>query len=109
MTEWVVQPDGGRPEGRDCLHAAEAGLVPTPRSRVCPECLSQGREETRLRVCLTCGHIGCSDSAPGAHAYAHYASSGHPVARSMEPSGEPWAWCYVDELFLRLSDGHSTE
>jgi Isopeptidase T len=109
MTEWVVQPDGGRPEGRDCPHAAAPSPAPAPRRPVCPECFVQGHEETRLRLCLTCGHIGCSDSAPGAHATAHYASSGHPLARSMDPSGEPWAWCYVDEVFLHPRDGHSTE
>ncbi|MFI6660025.1 UBP-type zinc finger domain-containing protein [Streptomyces sp. NPDC050523] len=70
------------------------------------ECAAQGRTEGRLRLCLTCGHMGCSDSAPGAHATAHYESSGHPVARSTEP-GEAWAWCYVDEVFLRPRDGRS--
>ncbi|MFF8532032.1 UBP-type zinc finger domain-containing protein [Streptomyces sp. SAS_267] len=109
MTEWVVQPDGGRLEGRDCPHAAAAGPVQAPRSGDCRECFIQGRKETRLRLCLTCGHIGCSDSAPGAHATAHYASSGHPLARSVEPGGEPWAWCYVDEVFLLPSDDRSTE
>ncbi|MFF2363870.1 UBP-type zinc finger domain-containing protein [Streptomyces sp. NPDC058122] len=98
----MVKPDGGCPESHECPHAAGAGPAPAPRSQVCLECHIHGREETRLRLCLTCGHIGCSDSAPGAHATTHYASSGHPLARSMEPGGEPWAWCYVDEVFLVL-------
>ncbi|MEU2786063.1 MULTISPECIES: UBP-type zinc finger domain-containing protein [Streptomyces] len=63
-------------------------------------CAARGRDERRLRICLTCGHVGCSDSAPGAHATAHFESSGHPLVRSAEP-GRQWAWCYVDEVFLQ--------
>ncbi|MET7986816.1 MULTISPECIES: UBP-type zinc finger domain-containing protein [unclassified Streptomyces] len=71
------------------------------------KCAAQGRAETRLRLCLTCGHMGCSDSAPGAHATAHFESSGHPLARSAEPGAEAWAWCYIDERFLRPDDARS--
>ncbi|MEU0913258.1 UBP-type zinc finger domain-containing protein [Streptomyces althioticus] len=60
---------------------------------------ARGRDERRLRICLTCGHAGCSDSAPGAHATAHFESSGHPLVRSAE-RGRQWAWCYIDEVFL---------
>ncbi|MGW1066274.1 UBP-type zinc finger domain-containing protein [Streptomyces aureus] len=107
MTEWVVRPDAGRPHGHSCAHAAEAGPTPIPESRTCLECAAQGRDETRLRLCLTCGHVGCSDSAPGAHATAHYESSGHPLAQSAEPDDETWAWCYVDELFLQPRNSHA--
>jgi len=48
-----------------------------------------------LRMCLSCGHIACCDSSQGKHADRHYASTGHPVMRSVEP-GEAWRWCYVD-------------
>jgi hypothetical protein len=50
-----------------------------------------------LRLCLTCGHVGCCDSSAPRHATVHAANSGHPVMQSAEP-GEPWRWCYVDEL-----------
>ena len=49
-----------------------------------------------LRMCQTCGHIGCCDNSPGKHATAHCAETGHPIIRSAEP-GEDWSWCYVDE------------
>ncbi|MFE7169420.1 UBP-type zinc finger domain-containing protein [Streptomyces sp. NPDC057616] len=100
MTEWVVRPDGGRPEGRACSHVDDVGPTPPPQSDVCLQCAARGRDERRLRICLTCGHVGCSDSAPGAHATAHFESSGHPLVRSAEP-GRQWAWCYVDEVFLQ--------
>ncbi|MGW3917626.1 UBP-type zinc finger domain-containing protein [Streptomyces sp. NPDC005070] len=105
----MVRPDGGRAQGRGCPHAADGAPAPASRSRVCLECSAQGRDETRLRVCLTCGHVGCSDSAPGAHATAHFESSGHPLARSAEPGEEAWAWCYVDEVFLCPRDGRSPQ
>ncbi|MFJ9539700.1 UBP-type zinc finger domain-containing protein [Streptomyces sp. NPDC101225] len=103
MTEWVLRPDGGRPEGRTCVHLEDAGPTPAPRSDVCPQCAARGHRERRLRICLTCGHAGCSDSAPLAHATAHFEASGHPLAGSAEP-GENWAWCYVDEVFLHRPD-----
>jgi uncharacterized UBP type Zn finger protein len=52
-----------------------------------------------LRVCLTCGNVGCCDSSPGRHARAHAHDSGHQVMTSAEP-GETWSWCFADELTL---------
>ena len=52
-----------------------------------------------LRLCLTCGHVGCCDSSPNRHASQHAASHDHPIAASFEP-GENWAWCYLDEVVL---------
>nr|WP_225821812.1 UBP-type zinc finger domain-containing protein [Streptomyces sp. TML10] len=71
-----------------------------PRGAVCAECSARGRCWVSLRMCLTCGHVGCCDSSPGAHAHAHYEETGHPVMRSAAPHDE-WAWCYVDEVFLQ--------
>jgi len=52
-----------------------------------------------LRLCLTCGHVGCCDSSPMRHARAHAAHIGHPIVQSFEP-GESWRWCYVDETYV---------
>ncbi|WP_308259469.1 UBP-type zinc finger domain-containing protein [Pseudonocardia sp. H11422] len=52
-----------------------------------------------LRLCLTCGNVGCCDSTPQRHATRHYQNSGHPVMRSFEP-GESWRWCYIDERIV---------
>ncbi|HEY5365344.1 MAG TPA: UBP-type zinc finger domain-containing protein, partial [Casimicrobiaceae bacterium] len=36
------------------------------------------------------------DSSKNRHATKHYAATGHPVVRSLEP-GESWLWCYEDD------------
>jgi uncharacterized UBP type Zn finger protein len=54
-----------------------------------------------LRLCLTCGHVGCCDQSPGRHATKHFAATSHPIIRSLEP-GEDWFWCYIDELLFEL-------
>ncbi|HET9142954.1 MAG TPA: UBP-type zinc finger domain-containing protein [Actinophytocola sp.] len=73
-------------------------VVPrTPQG--CEECLALGTGWVHLRVCLTCGHVGCCDSSPGKHARAHAGHLGHPIVASLEP-GERWRWCYVHEAFV---------
>jgi len=72
-------------------------VVPrTPQG--CEECLLRGSTWVHLRLCLTCGHVGCCDSSPNRDARRHAGLVGHPVVRSLEP-GEDWRWCYVDEAF----------
>ncbi|HEY0904546.1 MAG TPA: cation:proton antiporter [Marmoricola sp.] len=63
----------------------------------CEDCLREGTRWVHLRLCLSCGHVGCCDSSPRRHATAHFHESTHPVIRSAEP-GESWRWCYVHEL-----------
>ena len=70
-----------------------------PRANGCEECLRLGTAWVHLRLCLTCGHVGCCDSSPMRHARAHAGTIGHPVVRSMEP-GENWRWCYVHENYV---------
>lgn len=69
---------------------------PTPG---CEECLKIGGEWVHLRICLTCGHVGCCDSSPHKHATKHYRHTRHPVMTSGEV-GETWAYCYVDDQLL---------
>jgi hypothetical protein len=68
-----------------------------PSGDGCVECLKEGGRWVHLRLCETCGHIGCCDSSPGRHASAHAATQEHPLVQSYEP-GEDWWWCYVDEV-----------
>ncbi|MFC7754342.1 Na+/H+ antiporter [Tsukamurella soli] len=70
---------------------------PTPLSTTCEECRAQGLDPVALRLCLSCGHVGCCDSSVGKHATAHYEVTNHPLIRSIEP-GESWRWCYMDEI-----------
>ena len=67
----------------------------TPNSEGCEECLKLGDKWVHLRLCLSCGHVGCCDKSKNRHATKHYRSTKHPVIRSFEP-GEEWIWCYVD-------------
>jgi uncharacterized UBP type Zn finger protein len=65
----------------------------------CAECLAMGSDWVHLRLCLTCGHIGCCDSSPNRHARAHAHNVGHPIVQSFEP-GENWRWCFIDEALV---------
>lgn len=85
-----------RPIPTTCDHAT--GLVRvSPRTQGCEECLRTGDRWVHLRVCLTCGQVGCCDSSKNRHATEHFWTSQHPVVASLEP-GETWRWCYVDEI-----------
>jgi uncharacterized UBP type Zn finger protein len=67
----------------------------------CGDCLRAGQQWVHLRMCLTCGYVGCCDNSPGRHATAHFQSARHPLMRSIEP-GENWIWCHVDRFaFVR--------
>ena len=82
----------------DCDHLRDAPRVMQARTPgACEECLRDGTRWVHLRMCLSCGHVGCCDSSIGMHADLHYRETGHPVMRSIEP-GEAWRWCYVDDL-----------
>jgi len=64
----------------------------------CEECLRAGGHWVHLRLCLTCGHVGCCDSSPMRHGRAHASETGHPIVQSFEP-GESWRWCFIDEQY----------
>ena len=70
-----------------------------PSARGCTECLAAGREWVHLRLCLTCGHVGCCDNSPMRHATKHHRATKHPVIRSFEP-GEEWGFCYLDDIYV---------
>jgi hypothetical protein len=76
----------------------------TPNSTGCEDCLALGRHDwVHLRVCQSCGHVGCCDNSPLRHATAHFGDVSHPLIRSYEP-GEDWYFCYVDDLAFELED-----
>ena len=81
-----------------CPHVTALQPV-TARTVGCEECLKIGSSWVHLRLCLTCGHVGCCDSSPNRHATKHFTHTTHPVMASFEP-GERWAWCYVDQMDL---------
>lgn len=77
------------------LETIDEGIAPT--SEGCAECLKVGDEWVHLRLCLTCGNVGCCDDSKNTHATKHHRATRHPMVRSHEP-GERWIWCYVDEV-----------
>lgn len=79
-----------------CTHLDQI-KVTTPKTHVCEECVKMGDRWVHLRMCLTCGNVGCCDSSKNKHATKHFGHVEHPVMRSIEP-GERWVWCYVDEI-----------
>ncbi|CAM5237385.1 UBP-type domain-containing protein OS=Streptomyces alboniger OX=132473 GN=CP975_23910 PE=4 SV=1 [Streptomyces alboniger] len=57
---------------KQCTHADELPHPePEPLSDTCTECRATGTHPVQLRLCLTCGFVGCCDSSPGRHATEH--------------------------------------
>ena len=82
----------------DCDHLREARPPVEPHTLgQCDACLEEGTRWVHLRMCTTCGNVGCCDSSPRTHAHRHFEETGHPVMRSAE-AGEDWRWCYVDDV-----------
>ena len=91
-----------------CTHLDEVEVMTLPDPILgCEECLTIGSDWVHLRMCHTCGKVGCCDQSPNRHATAHFQESGHPLMRSAEP-GEEWSWCYVDEVgfVLKVAPAH---
>jgi len=59
-----------------CSHLDQIHNV-KPHTHGCEECLKMGDTWVHLRLCLTCGHVGCCDDSK---------------------NRERWKWCYVDEV-----------
>jgi uncharacterized UBP type Zn finger protein len=70
-----------------------------PDSTRCEECIALGDRWVHLRMCMTCGKVGCCDSSKNKHAHRHADAAGHPIMRSQEP-GEDWMWCFIDEIVV---------
>jgi len=83
---------------QSCAHLDQVRDV-KPSAAGCEECLKMKDRWVHLRMCLTCGHVGCCDSSKNKHATKHFHATSHPIIRSIEP-GERWRWCYVDELMM---------
>ena len=81
-----------------CSHLDQIEVAALPATiEGCEECLKIGSDWVHLRMCMTCGKIGCCDSSPNRHASRHVADSGHPIVSSLEP-GEDWSYCYADDV-----------
>ncbi len=79
-----------------CTHLDQIREV-TPSAPGCEECLQTGDSWVSLRMCRTCGHVGCCDSSKNKHATKHFQATQHPIIKSFEP-GENWNYCYIDQV-----------
>lgn len=86
---------------KDCKHLPEK--FAKPRTNVC----EGGDAFVSLRVCLTCGHVGCCDSSPGLHARKHAGESNHQVMASYPADSNSFIWCYEDNDYLEPDGTHN--
>jgi uncharacterized UBP type Zn finger protein len=89
---------GGAPPVKQCTHRNLIREV-TPGSDGCEECLATGDSWIHLRLCLTCGHVGCCNDSKNKHAAKHYHTTGHPLVKPFGEADE-WVWCYADEVMV---------
>ena len=86
----------GEIDVKECAHIKTIQDV-VPSADGCEDCLRMGDEWVNLRLCLTCGYVGCCDNSKNKHATRHHHDTLHPIIVSYE-EGEKWLWCYVDEV-----------
>jgi uncharacterized UBP type Zn finger protein len=82
-----------------CTHQDQIKTV-KPKTDGCEECLKIGDAWVQLRMCLSCGHVGCCDSSQNKHATKHFHATKHPIIEAVLPPGQTWRWCYVDKTYL---------
>jgi hypothetical protein len=83
-----------------CTHLNMAHQV-QPQTTGCAECTAEGKHWKALRICLTCGHVGCSDDSDEQHARKHFESTGHPLIYEYgNPNGDTIGWCYIDQTYI---------
>ena len=84
---------------KSCSHLDQVHN-PQPSARVCQECVALGDTWPALRMCMTCGYVGCCDKAKNQHSAKHFESTGHPIIRPYRERGMDWLWCRVDKALL---------
>jgi len=84
---------------KTCTHRDQIRDVHPKDITVCEDCIKIGDTWVSLRMCLTCGHVGCCDSSKNKHATKHFKETGHSIMKSVTP-GEEFMWCYIDEIYL---------
>ncbi len=88
----------GQAGDRECGHLEQI-RVTEPETRICAQCYAEAVNWPALRMCLTCGSVGCCDTSKNKHAMKHHEETGHPLIRSLRLD-EGWVWCYEDNAFF---------
>lgn len=80
----------------ECEHyAGQAKEDVQPRAAVCEVCGLEGP----LRVCMTCGFVGCCESR-NSHDTEHWKQTGHAVIRRLPLVPDSFTWCYEHKEYL---------
>ena len=81
----------------ECAHFADqvSGTV-APKAAVCQECGIEGP----LRMCATCGYVGCCESR-ASHDTDHWRATGHAIIVRMPIDEGSWSYCYEHTAYLR--------
>ena len=82
-----------------CAHLDQIKNAAPNTPEGCEECLKTGDDWLHLRLCESCGHVGCCDQSKNKHATKHFHSTNHAIIKSFQPD-EEWAYCYPDDLFF---------
>ena len=85
---------------KTCPHLNQIKNVKPKTPNGCEECLKTGDKWVQLRLCLTCGHVGCCNSSKNKHAQKHFEETKHPIIQSFPKAKESWKWCYIDNDYL---------
>ena len=84
----------------NCKHL-DGNAVVTPQTHGCEECLKSGDAWLHLRLCRTCGHVGCCGQSKNKHATQYFKATPHPIIEGYDPP-EGWGWCFLDEVFFEF-------
>jgi hypothetical protein len=70
---------------QNCEHIRHIHVV-TPGANGCEECLKMGDGWVHLRLCETCGHVGCCDDSKNKHASQHSHLTGRSIHLPASPT-----------------------
>lgn len=77
-----------------CPHTGELEEDVSSEATACAVC----GETDHLRLCLTCGFVGCCESLAG-HDHEHFEETGHPFITPLRQDYD-FLWCYACEAYL---------
>jgi hypothetical protein len=87
----------------NCTHLDQVTVRRPEQTAGCEDCLAIGAHWVHLRVCRSCGKVGCCDSSPNRHASKHARETAHPIITSME-RGEDWSYCFIDDVAFIIDE-----
>lgn len=82
-----------------CGHVKDIKKAEPVTPEGCTDCLKTGDEWVSLRLCLTCGNVGCCDSSKNKHATKHFKHTKHPIVEGYKTENK-FRWCYVDKKIV---------